>query len=448
MDAEFFRRRYLVVDEELSGGTCETVAQVAQVSDGNHFSISESFVDEGMPYYRGQDVAGHFFIEQGTPNRITREAFDQTYMRRSHLQQGDVLLSIVGTVGETSLVRTTREATCSCKLAILRPKNIDPAYLAIYLSSAIGRSLTERWKRGAVQTGLLLEDMDQLPVPRFRKGFEAAVAATVSKAYTALEASQHAIESAEATLLRALRLENWQAPEPLSYVRSSSEAFAAGRLDAQHFHPRFKAMAELIEATGASALLGDLLTENQRGRQPDYTSTGLPVVNSKHVLRDEVRLDANNRMATFRDDDLLIQPGDVLINGTGVGTIGRSASYLHSKKAIPDNHVTILRPKNGLDPIYLSVFLNSQAGQWQVKQRLRGSSGQIELYPRDIAEFKVWIAPPKLQREVRDAVNRSFEARQRAAKLLDAAKRAVEIAIENSEVAALDHIAACNGGAM
>lgn len=195
--------------------------------------------------------------------------------------------------------------------------------------------------------------MDQLPVPRFRKGFEAAVAATVSKAYTALEASQHAIESAEATL-RALRLENSQAPEPLSYVRSSSEAFAAGRLDAQHFHPRFKAMAELIEATGASALLGDLLTENQRGRQPDYTNTGLPVVNSKHVLRDQVRLDANNRMATFRDDDLLIQPGDVLINGTG--TIGRSASYLHSKKAIPDNHVTILRPKNGLDRIYLSVF--------------------------------------------------------------------------------------------
>lgn len=128
------------------------------------------------------------------------------------------------------------------------------------------------------------------------------------------------------------------------------------------------------------------------------------------VLRNDVRLDADNRLATFAANDLIISTGDVLVNGTGVGTIGRAAAYLHEYQAVPDNHVTILRPDKNLDPVYLSIFLNSIAGQFQVEQRLRGSSGQVE---------------------------QSFAQRQRATQLLDAAKRAVDIAIEKSEADAL-----------
>ena len=225
-------------------------------------------------------------------------------------------------------------------------------------------------------------------------------------------------------------------------VRASSEAFAAGRLDAEHYQPRFAALLALIDATGHGAKLGDCLTENKRGKQPDYADAGLPVVNSKHVLRNDVRLDADNRLATFAVDDLLISQGDVLVNGTGVGTIGRTAAYLHECQAVPDNHVTILRPNKDLDPVYLSMFLNSIAGQFQVEQRLRGSSGQIELYPNDIAEFRVWVAPKALQQSIRKQVEHSFAQKQRATQLLDAAKRAVEIAIEDSEAAALAYLEA------
>lgn len=226
----------------------------------------------------------------------------------------------------------------------------------------------------------------------------------------------------------------------MSYVRRSRDAFASGRLDAQHFQPRFRALTDFIKATGQGARLADWLNTNQRGKQPDYVEDGLPVVNSKHVLRGEVRRDGDNRNASFSDDDQLIHHGDVLMNGTGVGTIGRVAPYLHSDPAIPDNHVTILRPKQGLDAVYLSVFLNSMAGQWQVEERLRGSSGQIELYPTDIAQFTVWIAPPSVQKEIRRSVEKSFEQKQLATQLLGAAKRAVEVAIEDSEAAALAYL--------
>jgi hypothetical protein len=70
IDAEFFQRRYLDVEKRLSKQDCQSIAKVAIVADGNHFAISESFVEAGIPYYRGQDVVDHFFIEQATPNTL------------------------------------------------------------------------------------------------------------------------------------------------------------------------------------------------------------------------------------------------------------------------------------------------------------------------------------------------------------------------------------------
>ena len=257
------------------------------------------------------------------------------------------------------------------------------------------------------------------------------------------KSASDSIASAEQFLLVALGLADWQPPQPLSYVRSSRDAFAAGRLDAEHFKPSCDELEARLRATGRSCALQTLLTVNERGAQPDYADQGLPVVNSKHVVNGEVRLDAENRTASSGKRALTIRHGDVLMNGTGVGTIGRTAPYLHATEALPDNHVTVLRPKPGaIDPVYLSVYLNSRAGQSQVEKWLRGSSGQIELYPNDIARFLVWQAPEHVQQAIRQSVEAAFAAKQCAAALLDAAKRAVEIAIEESEAAALEYLQA------
>lgn len=93
-----------------------------------------------------------------------------------------------------------------------------------------------------------------------------------------------------------------------------------------------------------------------------------------------------------------------------------------------------------VDPIYLSVFLNSPLGQLQIERHIKGSSGQIELYPNDIAKIVFWDAPDNIQTNVRDAVLSAFDHERRSYELLEAAKRAVEIAIEDSEPAALAYL--------
>jgi hypothetical protein len=118
IDAEFFSKKDLAVAATLAAKRTDRLTpETCAVSDGNHFSISEHFSEDGVPYYRGQDVAGHFFIEQSNPLCITPRAFAEDHMQRSHLQQGDVLLSIVGTIGELSLVTdVTRQRSYRAKL--------------------------------------------------------------------------------------------------------------------------------------------------------------------------------------------------------------------------------------------------------------------------------------------------------------------------------------------
>jgi restriction endonuclease S subunit len=186
--------------------------------------------------------------------------------------------------------------------------------------------------------------------------------------------------------------------------------------------------------------LKDFLTLNQRGTQPNYAEQGLPVINSKHVREGEVLL-SDNRFAGLseKEEPLFIKKGDVLINGTGVGTIGRAACYLHEQNALPDNHVTILRTDK-INPIFLSVYLNSIAGKYQVDKYFKGSSGQIELYPKDIDNFYIPLINDDTQTQIADLVQQSFSLKAKSERLLETAKRAVEIAIETDEQTAMAYI--------
>jgi restriction endonuclease S subunit len=226
-------------------------------------------------------------------------------------------------------------------------------------------------------------------------------------------------------------------------IKSFKDSFAAtGRLDAEYYQPKFDQLEAKLAETHALHLLDDCLTINQRGTQPDYAEEGLPVINSKHVREGEVIL-SDNRFARIPDKEnpILIKKGDVLINGTGVGTIRRAAPYLHDQQAIPDNHVTVLRTDK-LNPIYISVYLNSIAGKYQVDKYFKGSSGQIELYPTDIDKFYLPFVNENTQIQIAALIQQSFTLKTESEHLLEAAKRAVQIAIETDENTAMRFIMA------
>ncbi|MBX4986814.1 hypothetical protein [Rhizobium lentis] len=313
--------------------------------------------------------------------------------------------------------------------------------MAAFLACSFGQAQIDRYVTGATgQLHLYPNDVDRILIPDFSEQFQARISHIYDWQAVEHGASKSSQGRAEGELLEQLGLRGWAPPQPLTFTGRASSAFNAERIDAQYFRPLFVEVEARLAATGSALELGSILTTNARGRQPQYADggEGLPVVNSKHVRTNRVIL-SDNRTATEEGSAVVIENGDVLVNGTGEGTIGRAASYLHTQRALPDNHVTVLRT-DAVDPVYLGVFLNSPLGQWQIERQIKGSSGQVELYPNDIARIMIWNAPDEVQQSVRAAILSAFDEERRARDLLEAAKRAIEIAIEDGEPAAMAYL--------
>ena len=202
MDSEFYSQKNIQALGNLLLKNAVPITNFVSVSDGNHMTISNFYCDDGgVPYYRGTDIY-NFFIEQAArPLRIEQRAFDIPNMQRSHLKKGDVLMSIVGAIiGNLSLVTTDTKATCSCKLAIMRPRSIDPNFLAVYLKSYYGQNQIQKYKRGAAQTGLLLEDFDQILIPDFKNDFRKEIIETINKVHVLSRQFQTAYQEADALI--------------------------------------------------------------------------------------------------------------------------------------------------------------------------------------------------------------------------------------------------------
>jgi restriction endonuclease S subunit len=72
--------------------------------------------------------------------------------------------------------------------------------------------------------------------------------------------------------------------------------------------------------------------------------------------------------------------------------------------------------------------------------KLSAGSAQAELYPKDIAQFLIPFVEKNIQKQIREKIISSLALKKQSTALLETAKRAVEIAIEQDEQAALDFI--------
>lgn len=420
--------RILASDHELLGDLAIRIQHPLE--------IQREYVEDGLSTVMAGNVRPNWVDTNTLP--MMDAALADT-LARNLLVGGDILLVRTGAnYGTVAPWKYGLAAYACADLLVVRSPTAPAGYISSFLTGKFGKLLVDRCSYGSAQPHISPGYISLIPIPRF-KTLEAEIDRLVDCSVSLEARSRLFLEDAESILLDELGFCDWQPFEPLSYTQTATLAERSGRLDANYFAPKYADLLARLNATGRASRLGDgLTTIIARGSQPIYADEGLPVINSKHVRANRVLLDERNRRA--RPKPLRIQTGDVLVNGTGVGTIGRAAPYLGAGEVLPDNHVTIIRPQ-GLDPLFLSVFLNTKLGQMQIERMISGSSGQIELYPDDIRNVVVWCAPERVQHDVANRVRNAFATEAQSNSLLSTAKHAVEIAIESGEIAALEFIA-------
>jgi restriction endonuclease S subunit len=101
-------------------------------------------------------------------------------------------------------------------------------------------------------------------------------------------------------------------------------------------------------------------------------------------------------------------------------------------------HLSV-KDKKQIIPEYLTLALNSKLVQMQAE---RDAGGSIILHWRvgEIENVVVPIIDYTKQQEIAELVEESFRLKKQSENILETAKRAVEIAIEENEVEALKYI--------
>mgnify|MGYP001327612979 FL=1 len=323
IDAEFFNRQSLLAIAQIRSRPHERLGDIcARIQ--HPIEVKRDYEDEGLLTIMAKNIRSNR-TDLSDP-RFMPEAL-RPVVTRNKLKSGDVLVTRTGAnFGQVAPWRQQVEAFACADILVLRQPSVASGYLSSFLESAKGKPLVLRGGYGAAQPHIAPPYLSDMLVPRLgdiENRIDRLVSLSVEKERDAFQS----IKRAQDTLLAALGLADWTPPEPLSYTARASDAFAAGRLDAQYFRPLFVEVEQRLLATGGAVELGTILDINNRGRQPDYSDGGLPVVNSKHVRTNKVLLDDDNRRAVEADAPVVIEKGDVLVNGTGVGTIGRAAAF-------------------------------------------------------------------------------------------------------------------------
>lgn len=120
------------------------------------------------------------------------------------------------------------------------------------------------------------------------------------------------------------------------------------------------------------------------------------------------------------------------------GSVGIAYKLEHDEDIITSGALLHLTVKNTSEvlPDYLTLVLNSPVVQMQAE---RDSNGAIIRHwkPSEIENVIIPVLDMDKQRELAEMVQKSFALRRQSKQLLEYAKQAVEIAIEQGEDASL-----------
>ena len=172
--------------------------------------------------------------------------------------------------------------------------------------------------------------------------------------------------------------------------------------------------------------LGEVCEMIKRGVAPKYIEEGgICVLNQKCVRDHKV----NYALSRRHNIDLkkinkerYVQVGDVLVNSTGTGTLGRVAQIRTEPKELTtvDTHVTIVRPKKDIFyPEFFGYMLIKIEDE--ITSSGEGASGQTEL------------SRTKLEQQFGVSYPDSLSEQKRIVAILDEAFAAIDQAIANTE---------------
>lgn len=137
--------------------------------------------------------------------------------------------------------------------------------------------------------------------------------------------------------------------------------------------------------------LEELSSYISRGLTPKYDDNSDEIILGQTCVRNNiVTLNNGRKHKPKKKNEKWIQQWDVLINSTGVGSLGRvGVVYFDKNNVAIDSHITVVRPISSLYRHYIGRTLLSK--QAEIENMAIGSTGQTELPKESVKSMSVLL---------------------------------------------------------
>ncbi len=423
-----------------------------EIIDFVQYGTSKELNEEkdGYPILRLNEFDSFFISE---PSKYCSLIDRQTY-KNLQLKKDDVLICRTNGnykyVGKSAIVPQNYEYAYASYLFKIRPIShlINSSTLVSYLNSKFGRIEIEKYSMASNQVNFSPAKFRQLRIPRFSREINNQIEQLVYLSFKKLNLSKDLYQKAENLLLKEVGLNNFQPNEEAINIKSFKDSFNfTGRLDAEYYLPKYEQVVDEIKSQSYSTLQS--IVNIKKSIEPgsaNYDDEGLlPFMRVADFSKNGLTTPQKNLSDTFVSEnrekikELKPKKGTILFSKDG--SVGTAYHLREDYNGITSSAILHLevRDTSKVIPEYLTLALNSKLVQMQAE---RDAGGSIILHWRvsEIQDVIVPIIDFTKQKEIAGLVEESFKLKKHSENLLEVAKTAVEIAIEQNEQEALNYI--------
>lgn len=395
---------------------------------------------EGYLILRMHEFDGIF---AGVPTAYCKNFNHEDYDQH-RLRKNDVLICRTNgnpkLIGKSALVGKDYEYVYESHLFKVRPdeRYINSSTLTVFLNSIYGRMEIEKLSMQGNQANFSLAKFKELRIPKFSKIFQKSLNGIVYKSFSNKESSAEKSLQVDTLLMGFLELNKF-APSPKSInIKSFNNSFSStGRLDAEYYQPKFENLLTLLRKDGLTvgdvALARHKRFESSKTGDFDYIEIG-DMRGDGTVASERLPCAEAPSRATQR-----VRQGDIVTST--VRPIRRLSALITPAQNdyVCSSGFVVLQPAQ-ITAEALLVYL-----RLPIICELMDLHTSASLYPaiseKDLLGLPIPKLPAAVQNEISSLVQQSFTLKAKSERLLEAAKRAVEIAIEQDEAAGMAYLA-------
>ena len=451
IDSEYFKKKYInffknVPNLKPLGSFAKEGYRVVYE---NTKTIDEAeAIENNFPYFLQATDLDTPFIKTDNLYYVHNDEWKR--YPKGRIKKGEILIEVKGKIDKVSIVpedfpEKTLVTGSLFKLTV--NEKINKHVLLTYLISKYGKAFKDRFKTNLLISYVSKPDLYRIPIPSFSNEFQLKIDQIFKTIFASKNAFKETYAKAENILLEEIGLQDFTPSQEPVNIKSFKDSFASsGRLDAEYYQLKYEKIVDKVKSKNYDILnnLVDITKSIEPGSK-NYVENGLPFMRvadlSKNGLSEPQKFISDYFVKENQDkiNDLKPKKGTILFSKDG--SVGIAYHLRQNYNGITSGAILHLNVKDEkrILPEYLTLALNSKVVQMQAE---RDAGGSIILHWRvgEIENVVVPIIDFQKQEEIAVLIEESFTLKKQSEHLLEVAKKAVEIAIEETEDIAIEYI--------